>query len=147
MTKPPEYESEPKTNLWRVAFAIMYGVIGLGMILFLRGELFYLQAPDDFSNFCRFLWCIACSCIGFAVLAFHVRQKSKSPFPSYLTWYPLFLIAISSLVFAGCHLSEKSSGYLFYFISGPLCFILAYLVDSFLHLFVSLANWAGRRKE
>lgn len=85
-----------------------------------------------------FLWCLAFSFLGFGVLAFHLRDHTPSPWPSYLTYYPPVLAASAALVYSACYFSEVTRGMTFYPLSAALCFIMAQLSDDFYALFSAL---------
>ena len=124
-------QSENKINIKRVFSFICFGIIG-GLIIYIRFDnMFYLKANIDTYNPDRFGWCLASSCFGFSFLASQFIRNEKSPLPLYITHYPFKLIVISALVFSACHLFEASSGFVFYYLSFALCFILSYLVDYF----------------
>ena len=125
MTQAAKYNSN---HCWRLAFVLLY--LGIAILIFYicSGKMFYLMPTEDFNGY-RFSWCVLCSTIGFATIAFAARNHPKSPFPSYVTYYPLMIIAFSALVFAICHSFDSTSGFVFYYMSAPLCFFLSYKVD------------------
>jgi hypothetical protein len=126
-----EKEDPEKTNWWRVSFSIFYFVVGLFLIWIFRNSTFYLDVKTGAWNIHRYIWCLASSCIGFSAIAFKLRKHDKSPFPLYVTHYPLQLLANSALVFAILHLSNKTSNFSFYYFAFGLCYTLGYLVDSY----------------
>jgi len=126
------------TNWKRVAFVGLYFAIFLAIVLYRFDSLFYVKPSDTSYNFDRFLWCFACSCLSFAILAFQFRRHEKSPFPEYESYYPFLLLVISSLGFSVCHVFDVTKGFVFYYLSFGLCSILSYLVDSFWALLTSL---------
>jgi len=125
-------------QLLRIGFVFFYYLLPILLLIHFRTKIFYLQALKDSWNFYRFIWCFASSSFGFANIALISRKSDNSPLPQYLTYYPLQLLASSALIFSFLHLSEKTSGFLFYYLSFPLCFILGYLVDKFWKILVSL---------
>src|SRR6266516_3776630 len=98
-------------NWWRVFFSIFYLVIAVGILLFRRDEIFYLEPRSTSYQFDRFLWCLSASFFGFSVLAFRLRHTPESPFPVYITYYPAILVAQSALVFSVAHFFTVSSGF------------------------------------
>jgi len=131
-------------NCERVILTFVYSVIAIaGFVCFWYYEMFSLVEPQGRSyQFDRYLWCLSSSLFGFSFIAFHHRRRQKSPFPEYIFYYPGLLLVISALVFSILHLSEVLSGFVFYYLSFTLCFILSFLVDSFWKLVPAiLSNW------
>lgn len=133
-------DNKPKLNKARVGCSVVYFLIGLILIIVRHDEMFYTTVAQFSYNFDRFLWCLSSSLIGFSFLAFNLRHHSKSPFPTYLYYYPAILIITSSLVFGIFHIFKETSGFNFYFLSFSACFILSYLVDNFWKLITSLVK-------
>ena len=123
---------------WRIIFTLFYFIIACLIVIIWKDKIFYMKIIDDSYNWYRFLWCLCSSFLGFSVLSFHVRNHKNSPFPSFITYYPFLLFVISALVFSVCHLFDKSSGFIYYYLSFPICFILGYLVDSFWGIITSI---------
>ena len=98
-------------------------------------KIFYSTENKGISNLYRLLWCGFGSMWGFSAIAFYWRDLPEPPFPRYLTYYPFILLVISLLVFSSIHLFEKTSGYLFYYLSFGLCAILGFQVDQFWKIF------------
>jgi hypothetical protein len=124
-------------NTWRVASSAAYLVLAGVLYSWRRETLFYILPHSDSFNLDRLAWCVICAFVGFAVLAFHLRRHPKSPFPEYISYYPPVLLMISALVFSACHMFERSSGFVFYYLSSSACFTLAFLVDRFWSLVAS----------
>lgn len=129
-------------NYPRLIFSIGYFVVGFVIVGLLYKEIFYLE-PRETYNFFRFLWCIACSLLGFSVLACRLAFTPPMPppigpyistIPSYITYYPFMLIVVSSLSFSVFNAIDVTSGYIFYYASFALCFILGYFIDGFWHI-------------
>jgi hypothetical protein len=122
---------------------IVYLILGVltiaATLIWWQDEVFY-DAPRH-ANLWRIVWCIPFVFWGFAAIAFRsskVGSHSSPASKSYTTRYPITLILISALVFAALHTFDRSSGYLFYFYSGPILFILGYNVDT---LQIPLWEW------
>jgi len=81
-------------NWWRVFFSIAYLVAGGGIIYVRRQEMFYLEQQVASYQLDRFLWCLSASFLGFSVLVFQLWRHPKSPFPTYITYYPVMLAVI-----------------------------------------------------
>ncbi len=126
-----ENKVKEKINKSRLAFAILYFLLGCLIIRLFRRDMFYLSPKEDSWNVHRFLWCIACTFWGFAAVAFQLRCHNTSPFPEYIFYYPLQLVAMACLVFSVLHLWDRTEGYVFYYLSFSLCFSLGFLVDSY----------------
>lgn len=131
-----------KINGWRIFFAVVYFLIPILFTSIFSEKIFFADEEKGIGSIFRLSWCISSSMIGFSILVFETRYNPKSVFPSYLTYYPALLLVISTLVFSFLHLFEKTTGYIFYYFSFPLCFILSFLVDSFWNLFYSLLEKA-----
>lgn len=83
----------------------------------------------------KFLWVFSFSFLGFSLIAFEQRYNSVSPLPEYIVKYPLFIFAISCLVFAIVYiLIRASEEMLFYPLSLSLSLFLSYNVDSLLKI-------------
>jgi hypothetical protein len=132
-------EKKP-VNRWRVFFSVVYFAIAVGIVFFRRDEIFYLVPRPASYQFDRFLWCLFASFFGFSVLAFHLRRVPESPFPAYVTYYPAILVAQSALVFSITHCFTASSGFVFYYLSFAVCYILAVTIDNFWNLISSVVS-------
>ncbi|MDP3143497.1 MAG: hypothetical protein Q8N14_06165 [Candidatus Omnitrophota bacterium] len=123
-------------NCPRLIFSIIYFILSVSIIIFYRDKIFYLYPTETFNLF-RFLWCIACSLLGFSFLALVLALTRPNPgpyiptIPSYITYYPIMLILISCLIFSIFNAIEVTRGYIFYYASGAICCILGYQVDMF----------------
>jgi len=137
--------TEKTINWKRIFFSVLYLSVSLFIVGTRWNKLFYLLPQAHSYNLERFLWCLASSLCAFGALAWQWRYESESPFPEYITYYPLLLSAISALVFSVCHLSEKTSGFVFYYLSFALCFALSYQADSFWKLLTSVIRAAADR--
>ena len=102
---------------WRVIFSIVYFAIAASIVYFRRYEMFYIEQQVGSYQFDRFLWCLSASCFGFSILVFQLWHHPESTFPSYVTYYPAMLVAVSALVFSISHLFTASSGFVFYYLS------------------------------
>ena len=129
----PQFKG-PKTQEtvhWTRVFAsVPYPVIAAVLVWVRFPDMFYLELQEGYQ-WDRFLWCLSASSIGFFSIASRYWYHTKSPFPEYVSYYPVVLIAISALVFSIAHLYEGLDGFVFYYFSFALCFILALLIDSF----------------
>lgn len=134
------------TNPERIAASIVCLVVALLSLLatyLLEG--FTLRPRPDSYNVGRFLWCVFSSLIGFTVIAFRVKHVPESPVPKYLTYYPPTLLAIASGVFAVCQMFDRSSGYVFYYLSFTGCFVLGFLIDHFWDMIKEICFHASPR--
>ena len=134
---------ETEINGWRVFLSASFFVLPILVFLMFwwSGNLeriFYITERSGWESLYRLLWCVFGSMWGFSAIAFHWRKVPQSPFPEYLTYYPVMLLVISLLIFSILHLFEKTSGYIFYYFSFVLCFMFSFLVDEFWGLFRSL---------
>jgi hypothetical protein len=127
----------PVKDKGRLFGAILYFALSI-FIFFLLPKIinynyFYNEAIPNFSNYPRFLWCLACSFFGFSLIAFEASKgvhPGKRAIHSYYSIYLFALIAISSLVFGILHINKQTSSYLFYFISTPIAFYMGYQIDT-----------------
>jgi len=113
-----------KIRFWGSIFSLLFGLFFLFILPnYLKIDLFYAEPLKDFNNYPRLFWCLAFTFIGFSFPACRASLKSHNDnaWITYLFVYPPILIVISFLVFAVLHLFEITSGYLFYFLSLPLC--------------------------
>ena len=133
-----------RVNWRRVSFAVGYFLLAIILAIIFWDDMIYPKPIENSYNLFRFLWCIACSFIGFAVLAYRLRHLEKTPWPSYLTYYLPVMIAVSAFVFAAFHAYVKTSGYVFYYASGSVCFLMANLID---YIFKIIISWLKRRSE
>ena len=78
----------------------------------------------------QLIWCIFFSFIGFSCFATRWVDEPSSPFPVYLSYYPLLLFSFSMAVFSVLHLSEAIGHKLFYPFSASLCILLSFQVDN-----------------
>ena len=135
-------ESARTINSKRVWCSIAYLLISISIFIIRRNSIFYLDPTTGIYNIDRLLWCFSASFFGFSILAFSLRYHPKTPFPKYLSYYPFILIVISTLVFSGCHLFDKTSGFVFYYLSFAFCFVLSFIVDQFWDIVRSLIKRA-----
>ncbi len=138
--------------------AIVYFIAGMLLLVFVLARfgfdfIFYNDAVIGFDNYPRFIWCLACVFMGFSAIAYRASLSEhkdkqgnyKTPFPYYFTSYLLVLILASSIDFAFFHIFDSTSNYLFYFLAGPVGFVLGYHADQAkinpLGLFSILKPW------
>lgn len=115
----------------RVGFTGVYIAIALFLFIFFRNKMFYVLKIDDFNDWPRFVWCIVGSCTGFTLIASQFRFSQVLPYNPCILYYPPMLLVFSSLVYALLSIFPYTSGHIFYYLSFPLTFILAFLVDKF----------------
>jgi hypothetical protein len=122
-----------KEDKHRIMWAVGYLVVAFLIILIYNKQIFYLDSNKSTYDFFRFLWCIVSSFLGFFAVACKIAfdGKSSSPNLRYATYYPLLLIAISCISFSALSIFRTTSGYIFYYASFAVCFILAFRVDYF----------------
>jgi hypothetical protein len=137
-----ETQAQRKVQPSRIIFSAIFFLVPIILVCLYADAIFYLTEKSDNYNGYRFLWCVSCSMWGFSVIAFHWRYVTVSIFPEYFLYYPFMLLCISTLVFALLHIVEATSGYLFYYSSFALCFILSLLVDQFHLLFLAVLKKA-----
>ena len=133
-----------KINWMRICCAITYLAVSLGLFFVYRKEIFYLSVPNESWNYLRFFWCLSSISLGFSLVAFAFRFHDASPFPEYITHYPLQLIAMATLVFSVLHVFEATSGYLFYYLSFSCCFTMGFMVDRYWGFVESLIKRLGK---
>ena len=81
----------------------------------------------------RLIWCISWSLIGFAIIAaFTIRKSKQNPFPSYLYFYPLFLLVNSLLVYGLLNIFQSTrAGGVFYPLGAWLGVSVGFWIDRF----------------
>jgi len=114
--------------------SIIYLVIGLVILIFMLiwgTTFFYNSAPKDVTNWKRILWCLVWGCWGFSYTALQQSKVSHNDpaWKSYISKYLVAILFVASLVFSILHLSDKTSNYIFYFLSAPITFILSFNID------------------
>jgi hypothetical protein len=132
-------------NWVRVVLSFLYLLVALSLIFLFRKDIFYFNEEEGSWNFYRFIWCLSVAFIGFFCVAFSLRRHKPSPFPKYVTLYPVQLGAVAALVFGGLHISDVTGGYLFYYLSFGLCFTLGYLVDSYWSFTKGIVERLGKK--
>ena len=124
-------ETKKAINWKRIGCSLAYLILG-GLIVYIRRDSILYLSPDPVAyNFDRFLWCLASSFFGFSILAFSLKGHPKTPFPVYYSYYPFVLIVISAIVFSILHLFDKTSSFVFYYLSFAACFVLSFMIDQF----------------
>jgi hypothetical protein len=130
-----------KPNFWRITFGILYFLVGfIGIISLLVAVLF----EPDLTNcyLYRFFWCVAGTFLGFGSVVLHFWRSENFSWLWFLLLRWIQIVVMSSLVFGILHLWEKSSGFLFFFLSAPLCYTLGFQADRFWGLLESLVGKA-----
>ncbi len=125
-------------NYPRLFFSIGYLLVSVSILKFFHDRIFYLE-PTEGYNFFRFLWCIACSFLGFSTLAFWLSATPPNPrfgpyistIPNYIAYYPFVLVMVSCIGFSIFSAIKATNGYVFYYASFVTCVILGYLADYF----------------
>lgn len=116
----------------RLFGSIIYFIAGISLLLLnIRLAGFYNDPINNFQNFPRLIYAIGFTFLGFSLIAFRASQSNhdKGAFPSYLTSYLITLILTGSLVFGFFHIFDSTSNYIYYFLAGPIAFILGYHAD------------------
>ena len=110
----------------RIIFSLIYLSLSFLFILIKIKTMFYIEIKPNSFNIDRFYWCVSCSLFGFGILALHLRDHQKNPCPSYIIYYPFLLLMMASLVFSVLHIFNQTSGFVFYYLSFSVCFILSF---------------------
>ena len=126
-----EDKSKKKINKWRLFFSVFYFIIAIALFIIFQDNMFYFKLKEFSWNIDRFIWWGSAVFLGFAATAFNFIHNTDSPFPGYLSYYPIQLLAMATLVFGTFHVFEATSGFLFYYFSFGACFTLGYGVDSY----------------
>jgi|GEM_PF-3055913 len=124
----------------RVIFISLYLTISVFLIIIFQDKIFYYDKLNCFEDIYRFVWCLSGSFMGFSLIASQLRFENRLPYGPYIFYYPPILLCISSLVYSIFSVWEMTNSYIFYFISFPLCFILAFLVDYFWKIILKIVN-------
>jgi len=126
-------------NRWRrLCLAFVYLLGGLFIILlcyFYENKIVSFPFASKLEpRFSRLLfWCLGWSFVGFSGIASQtVRLDSgqNDPFPSYIYFYPSFLIVNSLLVFGLVGLFNRINIYSTYALAAYFCFSLGFWIDS-----------------
>jgi len=136
MYKQLENSIKDKGRFLGAIISLMLGLFIVIVLPYYFGiDLLYNNPAENFSNYPRFLWCLAFCFFGFFFPAYRASKlmHDEPAWKSYPTVYLISLIIISCLVFAVLHISERTSNYLFYFLSSPICFIFSYYIDNVLN--------------
>ena len=135
----------------RLLFAFIFLAVAVLIILVLKFYANGFYENNSPNNFPRFFFCIAFSFIGFAVQLFKLyfnppskENDFKGYVVYYLFYYLVFIAVIASLVFSLLHLSDKTNGYLFYFLAAPISFTFAYLIDDYINIARGIAKKATK---
>lgn len=128
-------------DLGRRVGSVIYAIIGLFSPIIIIGSfgwnfMFYNEPINGFGNYPRLLWCVIWVSLGFACIAYEASKwphHLESAFPSYYTVYLIVLLVIASAVFGFFHIFDATKNYLFYFLSGPVSFILGFHVDKIIN--------------
>ena len=131
----------------RLLFAFLFLIVAALIIFVLALCTNGFYEDNNPWNFPRFFYCIAFSFFGFSVLLFKLYfnpPSKENDFKGYAIYYLLyylaFIAAIASLVFSLLHLSEKTNGYLFYFLAAPISFTFSYLIDDYINIAKGIAK-------
>lgn len=140
-------EEKNELNWHRVVLSCLLALIGFeGVVIFFfshfvcHKEMFIVDESrlTGLGYFFRFLWCLFFAFIGLSVIAFYWRNEKESPWIKYITFYLPEIFAIAGLVFGILHLWQKANGYVFYYFSGSLSYIMGVMVDDFFKLVAAI---------
>lgn len=130
-------EKTKKVNCHRFILAIILFLISIVPVLLLRKRIFDLPLNETY-HFYKFLWCFFSACTGLSAIAFYHRHEEESPWLKYITYYIPLIIAIASFVFGILHLWKETQGFVFYYLSGSLCFFFGFFVDYISSIWIEL---------
>jgi hypothetical protein len=135
----------------RFRLAFFFLIVAMAIILVLKFYVNGFYEDNSPNNFPRFFYCIAFSFVGFSVLLFKLyfnppskENDFKGHAIFYVLYYLAFIAAIASLVFSLLHLSEKTNGYLFYFLAAPISFTFSFLIDDYINIARGIAKKATK---
>ncbi|MDD5005216.1 MAG: hypothetical protein PHS93_01770 [Candidatus Omnitrophica bacterium] len=122
-----------KLEIERKEYYRVFLLLGSGIImLFIFLRLFEFREIANSYNFYRLVWCFSFTCLGLSMYGLQSRKGDvREVIWTELCYDFVILILISAIVFSCCHLSEKSSGYIFYHISAAASFMGGYLKTYF----------------
>jgi hypothetical protein len=124
----------------RVLFITLYLTISVFLIIIFQDKIFSCDKLNCSRDIYRFIWCLSGSFMGFSLIASQLRFEARLPYGPYIFYYPPILLCISSLIYSIFSTWVITDSYIFYFITFPLCFILAFLVDYFWKIILKLIN-------
>jgi hypothetical protein len=133
---PRQAGTTDKATYWpRVWSSVFYAMVALAFpilfecFLYDKGnadsdwaKVLYADPKPGSCNLGRFVWCISSSFLGFAGLSVLLWEHRSRVYPRHVWYYPFVLLAISSLVFSACHMLQRTSGFVFYYLSFGACF-------------------------
>jgi hypothetical protein len=123
--------SDKRSKKLRIAFTIFYLILAILIIAIRSKSMFYYDALDHSFNLDRYLWSVASALLGFSFLSYRVIEHSNSPFPSFIVYYPILLLIIAAISFSFCHAFQRTSGFVYYYLSFSISFCFGFLVDRF----------------
>jgi hypothetical protein len=101
---------------------------------------FYLEVDKTTLNLPRYFWCLGWAFVGFGAIVFRWVKSKKFCLLHYIFYFPILLGIISAIVFSVCHLSDKTSGFVFYYLSAGLSAFLSCFHENFLSLILKIAK-------
>lgn len=146
-------DNESRNKKWKIIFFWIYLAVAISLIVIsfvYRNEVFLINVSlNSWYIYYRLIWCLSLNFLGFAILVLSLIgnrgiHDKDSPFPNYITLYPFLLFATSAFVFGVLNIYYQNMGVLFYAISGSICFLLGYYIDS-LRNFIGLAINRGNK--
>lgn len=125
--------SKSSINWERTRYYIYHGFLGIAIIfLFYFFKLLTFEEIKNSYNFNRLLWCLGFVCLGFSFYGLQFRRYDDRGIKwSESVYNFITLLLVSLLIFSFCHLHDKSSLYVFYYLSAATSFISGYLSDRF----------------
>jgi MFS family permease len=134
-------EKKQNINWKRFTVALVY--LGFGvLILFLVGResKFHLEVDKTALNLPRYFWCLGWAFVGFGAIVFRWVTSEKFCLLHYIFYFPILLGIISAIVFSVCHLSDKTSGFVFYYLSAGLSAFFSCFHENILGLILKIAK-------
>jgi hypothetical protein len=114
------------------AIILVYVIVACLLVKWFADVMFYTHVSEDTWHLYRFFWCYSVTLLAGAI-GLWMRCDGYGSTVLYLLYYPSLLAAIASLVFVFAQASTTMSGYLFYYFTAALCFILGATVEYFLN--------------
>jgi len=133
-----DFDTDLKNRWEKLCYGIIYAISGIFIVLDCLNRDLSLTHwfPHQIETGLRFrlMWCFGWSMIGFSGAAVSdCRRKTadvQSPFPSYIYFYPMFLIANSFLIFGLVNLKNQPGQIFFYPMSAFICLNLGFWIDT-----------------
>jgi len=134
-------------TVWHRLLIILYVATAILSFNWFGDSMFYFDVAKDTWHLYRFFWCYSVALLAGAI-GLWVRCDGYGTTILYVFFYPALLAAVAALVFVVAQASTTLNGYLFYYFTGGLCFILGitieYLLNTVSDVFSALLKFSNK---